>query len=74
MRPPRHLEEAGVVLHAEGHVVAPAEPDRGVELRQPVGRRVELGVGLHGSRGGHDLSRTIGDGGGEVTGEHGRRR
>ena len=51
-----------MVLHAERDVVARPHADRAEVVGQPVGRRVQLGVGLHGAGRGHDDGGLVGIG------------
>ena len=74
LAPPQDLEVAGVVLHAERHVVARLQARRPEQAAQPVGRVVELGVGLRPPGVGHDDRGLVGVRGEMSTGIHGRAR
>ena len=54
------LDEAGVVFHEYGIVVAPLEPDRAQEMGEPVAARIQFPVGDRLARSRHDDRRLIG--------------
>ena len=70
MAAPDHLEEARVVLQAERHVVARAQPAGVQEVAQPVGPVVELGVGDDLAGRAHHDRRLVRRGGGVDPGVH----